>query len=72
MEFPAEEPDDAARAEARRNKSGWVYKIESDYGPDDYVPQEAIVGAWRVNSEGEIVGKFIPNPNFGGMKRGRN
>jgi hypothetical protein len=61
-------PSDEARAEARRNPGGWVYKIEGDYGPDDAVPREAIVGAWKVDENGNITGDFIPNPNFHGPK----
>lgn len=51
-------------AEAKKNPNGWVYKIEGDYGPDDDIPPEAVVGAWKVNQDGEIVGDFIPNPNY--------
>jgi len=50
--------------EAQKNPNGWVYKIEGDYGPNDDIPPEAIVGAWKVNQDGEIVGDFIPNPNY--------
>ncbi|WP_433692111.1 hypothetical protein [Herbaspirillum seropedicae] len=50
--------------EARRNPSGWVYKIEGAYAPQDRVPPEAVVGAWKVNSLGVIEGEFIPNPNY--------
>jgi hypothetical protein len=62
-------PSDEARAEARQNPGGWVYKIEGDYGPDDAVPREAIVGAWKVDENGNITGDFIPNPNFRRPKR---
>lgn len=51
-------------SEAKKNPNGWVYKIEGDYGPDDDIPPEAIVGALKVNQDGEIVGDFIPNPNY--------
>lgn len=57
-------PTAEAREEARRNPGGWVYKIEGDYGPEDAVPREAIVGAWQVDENGNITGDFIPNPNF--------
>ena len=49
---------------ARQNPDGWVYKIDSAFGPNDNVPPEAIVGAWKVDSSGNIVGAFIPNPNY--------
>ena len=50
--------------EAKRYPGGWVYRIEGDYGPNDAVPPEAIVGAWKVDDDGTIVGDFTPNPNF--------
>lgn len=52
-----------ARA-ALANPGGWVYKIEGSYGPTEHVPPEAIVGAWKVGDRGEIVGEFVPNPNY--------
>ena len=57
-------PTAEAREEARQNPGGWVYKIEGDYAPTDAVPAEAIVGAWKVDENGKIVGEFIQNPNF--------
>ena len=50
--------------EAKQNPGGWVYQINGDYGPDDAVPREAIVGAWKVDEDGNLMGKFIPNPNY--------
>jgi hypothetical protein len=50
--------------QAKQNPGGWVYKIEGDYGPEDAVPREAIVGAWRVDENGNITDDFIPNPNY--------
>lgn len=50
--------------EARRNPNGWLYKIDGRFGPDERVPPEAIVGAWKVNAVGEIEGEFIPNPRY--------
>jgi hypothetical protein len=49
---------------ARENPGGWVYKIEGNYGPDDAVPAEAIVGAWRVDSSGNLTGEFQRNPRY--------
>lgn len=51
-------------AEARTKPGGWVYEIVGDYGPQDAVPPSAVRGAWRVNDNGEVVGDFVPNPNF--------
>ena len=51
-----------AHEEARRNPGGRVYQVEGDYGPDDFIPPEAVVGFWAVDDDGKIVGDFIPNP----------
>ena len=48
---------------AKANPSGWVYKIEGTFGPDESVPPEAIVGAWKVDENGVLTGEFISNPN---------
>ncbi|MGC8213287.1 hypothetical protein [Ralstonia solanacearum] len=45
---------------ARENPNGWVYKIEGTYGPTEYVPPEAIVGAWKVDAHGNLNGEFMP------------
>jgi hypothetical protein len=55
-------PSEEAIAEARRHPNGWVYQITGSFGPNDAVPPEAIMGAWRVDGTGNIVGQFIPNP----------
>jgi hypothetical protein len=58
------EPSPEARAQARRHPNGWVYQIDGMFGSDDVVPPEAIVGAWKVDENGEIVGEFVPNPKY--------
>jgi len=50
--------------EAKRHPNGWVYRIKGVFGPNDAVPPAAIVGAWKVDAEGKIVGEFIPNSKF--------
>lgn len=50
--------------EALANANGYVYRISGNYGPDDRVPPEAIVGGWKVDAVGRIAGDFISNPNF--------
>ena len=64
------EPTKEAREEAKLNPDGWVYAIDGQFDPDDAVPPEAIKGAWKVDQNGEIIGDFIPNPNYGGMESG--
>ena len=50
--------------EARANPNGWVYKIEGQYALTEYVPSEAVMGAWKVDADGNVVGDFIPNPKY--------
>jgi hypothetical protein len=57
-------PSEQAVAEASRHPDGWVYEIEGTRGPSEAVPPEAILGAWKVDPQGRIVGEFIPNPNY--------
>jgi hypothetical protein len=57
-------PAPAAMAEARENPGGWVYEIYGHYEPHEHVPASAVIGAWKVDASGKIVGDFIPNPNF--------
>jgi hypothetical protein len=56
-------PKDAV-AEAKLHRNGWVYKVDGSFGVDEQVPSEAIMGAWQVDSEGIILGEFIPNPHY--------
>jgi hypothetical protein len=58
------QPSDAVLQAAKQNPGGWVYQIDRKYAASQSVPPEAIVGAWRVNQSGSIVGDFIPNPNY--------
>jgi hypothetical protein len=50
--------------EALRTPDGWVYRIAGNFGPDDRVPPEAVIGAWKVDSQGKIIGDFIRNENY--------
>ena len=57
-------PPPEAIAEAKQHPGSWVYEILGSYGPDEAVPPDAVHGAWKVDQDGQIVGDFIPNPNF--------
>jgi len=57
-------PAPGAIAEARENPGGWVYEIHGHFEPHEHVPASAVIGAWKVDDTGCIVGEFIPNPNF--------
>ena len=50
--------------EAKRCPNGYVYRIAGQFGPNDRVPPEAIVGAWKVDAHGKIVGLFVRNKNY--------
>lgn len=50
--------------EAKRTPNGWVYRIAGQFDSTESVPPKAVVGAWKVDSEGEIVGDFIKNKNY--------
>lgn len=60
---PHEITEDVIKA-ARENPNGWVYKIEGTFGPDEGVPPEAIVGAWKVDEAGNLTGEFLSNPRY--------
>jgi hypothetical protein len=49
---------------ARHNPGGWVYQVDAKYSTEKNVPPEAIVGAWEVDLSGNVVGQFLPNPNY--------
>jgi hypothetical protein len=51
-------------AEAKLYPNGRVYRIAGHFTDDQRVPPAAIVGAWQVDADGEIVGNFIRNPNY--------
>ena len=55
--------DDVIRS-AKENPNGWVYKIEGSFGSNDQIPPENIVGAWKVNGNGNLTGEFLPNPKY--------
>ena len=58
------EPYPGEIQEAKSHPNGWVYRIAGRFGPNDGVPPEAIVGAWKVDAGGRIVGHFIENKKY--------
>ena len=58
------EPDERAKAEAKAHPNAHVYAIAGNYSATERVPPQAIAGCWKTDANGEIVGEFIPNPNF--------
>ncbi|OFA05371.1 hypothetical protein [Duganella phyllosphaerae] len=59
-ELEHEITEDVVKA-AREIPNGWVYKIGGTFGPTEYVPPEAVVGAWKVDEGGNLTGEFVPN-----------
>jgi hypothetical protein len=50
--------------EALHHPNGWVYRIAGRFSVEERVPPEAIIGAWKVDENGKIVGDFVANPKF--------
>jgi hypothetical protein len=57
-------PPQEAIKEALNHPNGWVYEIDWVFTKDEQTPPQAIIGAWKVNEIGIIIGDFIPNPNY--------
>lgn len=55
---------DALREHARRNPGQWTYAVDPALEADGSVPQEGIVGAWKVDENGEIDENFRPNEKY--------
>ena len=63
------EPSAGEIEEATRHPDGWVYRIAASVGdPNGRVFPEAIVGAWKVDTNGKIVGDFIVNAKYDPVK----
>jgi hypothetical protein len=60
------EPTPAMHEEARRHPGGWVYVVDGTFGPNDVVPNDRIIGAWKVDRRGQLTGRFKPNPDYRG------
>lgn len=57
-------PSDEEREEAKKNPGGWLYRIAGNFSPTEDIPPKAIVGAWSVDSKGDIFGAFLENPSY--------
>lgn len=55
---------DSMRANARANPNTWLYVIDEAFDPDGEVPPWAVVGAYPVNGEGDIVEDFQANDQY--------
>ena len=56
-------PSEKVRAEAKKAPGKWLYTFDPAYDPDGDVPPIAIIGAWKVDDEGEPT-EFLPNPDY--------
>ncbi|MGH8866980.1 MAG: type VII secretion system-associated protein [Actinomycetes bacterium] len=62
---PAPPPiTDTMREQARSQPDSWLYALDPGFSPDTEVPPEGIVGAFRVDTQGEIAGGWTPNPHY--------
>lgn len=53
----------ALRAQAARQRGGYVYAIDPYFDPAGAVPPYGIVGGWSVDGSGRLV-SFTPNPKY--------
>jgi hypothetical protein len=57
-------PTDQEMYAARFRPGGHVVRIHRSLDPAGEVPREAVIGVWRVDGRGRIVGDFIVNPDY--------
>lgn len=50
--------------EAKAHPGKWVYRIAGVFSDNEAIPPEAIVGAWKVDDHGQIVGDFLRNEDY--------
>lgn len=66
VSYSPSKPSNELIKEAKRNPNGWVYVIDDSLVVDGSVPPEAVVGAWKVDHNGNIEGEFLSNPSYKG------
>jgi hypothetical protein len=59
-----EKPTPQAIAQAKLSPGGWVLVVDGYTGPPETVPPARIRGAWKVDTNGNITGDFMPNPRY--------
>lgn len=58
---------EAMKKEARQKPGGYIYCIDPNYAPDGAngaIPPQGIIGAYPIDSDGNIVPEFMANPNY--------
>jgi hypothetical protein len=53
---------------ATQYPNGWVYRIAGPFKPSEAIPPEAIIGAWKVDAQGAIVGDFVRNDKYDSLR----
>jgi len=57
-------PSDGEKKEAKNHPNGWVYRFDRPFSEEETVPPEAIIGAWEVDSNGNLTGIWKNNKNY--------
>ena len=57
-------PTEAEIAAAVWRPDSYLPRIVRSLDPEGEVPREAVIGMWRVDGRGRIVGGFIVNPDY--------
>jgi len=50
--------------EAKKHPNGWVYRFDRPFSEDEIIPPEAIIGAWKVDKNGNLTGEWKLNENY--------
>lgn len=58
------EPSDEIKKEALKYPNRYIFILDKEFEDEEDVPTDRILGAWKVNEEGIIVGPFLLNPNY--------
>ncbi|MGW7362722.1 type VII secretion system-associated protein [Streptomyces sp. NPDC054841] len=62
---------DAVRAQAAETPGAWVYAIDPHFDPAGKVPPYGVVGAWKVDNQGNVTDEFRHNPKYRPSPRAR-
>jgi len=52
------------RAAAREAPGGWLFAVDPHLDPAAEVPDHGLIGAWRIDEDGEIGAEFRANPDY--------
>jgi len=55
---------DEMRAAAREAPGGWLFAVDPHLDPAAGVPDYGLIGAWRIDHDGEIGAEFRANPDY--------